>query len=82
MGNETDIEIRENLKYIYSVVNDIINSYEGSKDSLADKQKDDILADIMLRLGEISSMTQIDIHRLDMIFSVENINRETNGRHL
>ncbi len=74
MSKETYLEVRENLKKIYSIVNDVINSYERQKDSLTEDQKGNYMAATMIKLGEISSILQIDIHRLDMIFSINNIN--------
>lgn len=78
MSKETYLEVRENLKYIYSIVNDLINSYERQKDSLTEDQKGNYMVETMIKLGEVSSILQIDIHRLDMIFSISNINSKIN----
>ncbi len=77
MGKETYIELRENLKYIYAVVNELINSHENREKALEYKNTDEFMDEVVQKLGEVSSILQIDIHRLDMIFSVENIAQKT-----
>jgi len=78
MSKETYMEVRENLKYIYTIVNNIINSYERHNENLATKQTNEFMTETIIRLGEVSSILQIDIHRLDMIFSINNINSKVN----
>lgn len=78
MSKETYIEIRENMKYIYGVVNNIINSYEKQKTTMTQDQKDIFFSESVLKLGDVSSILQIDIHRLDIILSIQNINNKVN----
>lgn len=78
MSKGTYLEVRENLNYIYSLVNDVINNYEMQKNNDSDIQSHLPIEEIMLKLGDVSSILQIDIHRLDMIFSINNIQSKTN----
>jgi hypothetical protein len=78
MSKETYIEVRENLNYIYSLVNGMINNLEMQKENGSDIQIHFPIDEIMLKLGDISSILQIDIHRLDMIFSIDNIQSKVN----
>ncbi len=73
MGKETYIELRENLKYIYAIVNEIINSHENKEKNFEGKNTGEFMDEVVHKLGEVSSILQIDIHRLDMIFASENI---------
>ena len=80
MSKETYMEVRENLKYMYTIVNNIINSYEKHKENLSSTETNNFMIETMIELGEVSSILQIDIHRLDMIFSINNINTKINHK--
>lgn len=76
MNKEIFIEVRENFKKIYTIINHIINSYENQKENLSEEQKNAFISETMLKLSDISSITQINIHNLDMILSIDNIKQK------
>ena len=76
MNKQSYLEIREDLKYVYSLTNNLINDYEMQK---RNQQKCLASDEIISNLADISSLLQIDIHRLDMLLSINNIQSQNEG---